>query len=115
MANRDADARNGKGLNDSRASYAKVGVDTQKEETGLSGLVQQLQATLTTRPAGVGRVVLPFGFFANVVEIGSGMGVAITTDGVGTKLLIAQQLKKYDTIGIDCVAMNVNDLLCVGA
>jgi len=42
-------------------------------------------------------------------------GLAFTSDGVGTKALIAQMMNRYDTIGIDCVAMNVNDLLCVGA
>lgn len=117
MANRDKKARRPKvtRTDESRALYAKVGVDTQREETGLNRLVQQLQETLTTRSAGVGRVTLPFGFFANVIDIGAGIGVAITTDGVGTKLLVAQSLSKYDTIGIDCVAMNVNDLLCVGA
>jgi len=43
------------------------------------------------------------------------MGLAVCADNVGTKLLVAQMLGKYDTVGIDCVAMNVNDLICVGA
>ncbi len=58
---------------------------------------------------------LDIGTFANVVAIGPNLGIALTTDGVGTKILITQMMDKYDTIGIDCVAMNVNDLLCVGA
>jgi phosphoribosylformylglycinamidine cyclo-ligase len=37
------------------------------------------------------------------------------TDGVGTKLIIAEQMGRFDTVGIDCVAMNVNDVVCVGA
>ena len=41
--------------------------------------------------------------------------MATHTDGVGTKVIIANLLKKYDTIGIDCVAMNVNDIICIGA
>ena len=59
-------------------------------------------------------MLLPFGYFANVIDIG-GTGIAICTDGVGSKALIAQMMGRYDTIGIDCVAMNVNDLICVGA
>jgi len=59
-------------------------------------------------------VQLPIGYFANVIDIG-GIGLGICTDGVGSKAIVAQMMNKYDTIGIDCVAMNVNDLLCVGA
>jgi phosphoribosylformylglycinamidine cyclo-ligase len=56
------------------------------------------------------------GYFANIIRIdGLNTGIAISTDGVGTKLLVAEQMGKYDTVGIDCIAMNVNDLLCVGA
>jgi phosphoribosylformylglycinamidine cyclo-ligase len=91
-----------------------VGVSTEKEESGLRTLVHHLQETLATRPAGLGQVKLPFGFFANVIDVG-GTGLAISTDGVGSKLLIAQMMDRYDTIGIDCIAMNVNDVLCVGA
>ena len=34
---------------------------------------------------------------------------------MGTKLIVAEQLDRFDTVGIDCVAMNVNDVICVGA
>src|SRR5262249_57277726 len=43
------------------------------------------------------------------------IGVAVSTDGVGSKLVVAEQLGRWDTVGIDCVAMNVNDVVCVGA
>ncbi|MFQ5898551.1 MAG: phosphoribosylformylglycinamidine cyclo-ligase [Candidatus Methylomirabilia bacterium] len=113
-ADRQATVRDGGRLADRRSSYAKVGVDTQREELGLETVLQQLEKTFGTRPDGLGSVKLPFRFFANVIEV-SGTGVAISTDGVGTKILVAQLMDKYDTIGIDCVAMNVNDILCVGA
>ena len=96
--------------------YSKVGVDTEKEESGLRLLVRQLEPTLANRPAGsVGHVRLPFGYFANVIQLTAETGLAISTDGAGTKVLVAQMVGRYDTIGIDCIAMNVNDLLCVGA
>ena len=57
---------------------------------------------------------MDIGYFANVIDIG-GIGLAICTDGVGSKSIIAQMMSRYDTIGIDCVAMNVNDAICVGA
>jgi phosphoribosylformylglycinamidine cyclo-ligase len=64
---------------------------------------------------GDSRQVLASGHYANVVRIDDQTGIAITTDGVGTKLVIAEQLRRWDTVGIDCVAMNVNDVICVGA
>ena len=92
--------------------YVEAGVDTNREEEALRRLVQQVRRTWPTQ--GLGRVMLDIGYFANVIELG-GLGLALTADGVGTKVLIAQMMNKYDTVGIDCVAMNVNDLLCVGA
>jgi phosphoribosylformylglycinamidine cyclo-ligase len=92
--------------------YSQAGVDSDREEEVLTRLVQQIRPTWSKQA--VGRVVLNIGYFANVIDVG-GLGIAITADGVGTKVLIAQMMDKYDTVGIDCVAMNVNDLLCVGA
>ena len=53
--------------------------------------------------------------YAGLIDIGGGNVLALHTDGVGTKVLIAEMLKEYRTVGIDCVAMNVNDLISVGA
>ena len=50
-----------------------------------------------------------------MIRIDERTGIALSTDGVGTKLLVAEQLGRFDTVGIDCVAMNVNDVICVGA
>ncbi len=55
------------------------------------------------------------GHFANIIRVDTNLGIALSADGVGTKLLIAEQMDRFDTIGIDCIAMNVNDLICVGA
>ena len=55
------------------------------------------------------------GHYASVLAIDERTGIAICTDGVGTKVIVAMQAGRFDTIGIDCVAMNVNDLICVGA
>jgi phosphoribosylformylglycinamidine cyclo-ligase len=98
---------------DARAEvYRATGVDTAEADAGLSNIIARVQSTWPTR--GMGRVVLPIGYFANVIEM-DGVGIALCTDGVGTKTVVAQMLGKYDTIGIDCVAMNVNDMICVGA
>jgi phosphoribosylformylglycinamidine cyclo-ligase len=59
-------------------------------------------------------VSLP-GHYASVLRLGEETGLALSTDTVGTKMVVAEQLGRYDTIGIDCVAMNVNDVICVGA
>ena len=42
-------------------------------------------------------------------------GIALSTDGVGSKVIVAEELGRFDTVGIDCIAMNVNDVICVGA
>ena len=94
------------------AIYRQSGVDTTEADAGLSRIIARVQKTWPR--AGLGRLVLPIGYFANVIEV-DGFGLALCTDGVGSKTIIADMMGKYDTIGIDCVAMNVNDMICVGA
>ena len=94
------------------ATYESAGVEASHEEVNLEGLGKWISATFDLNPC---RPLLPLGYFANVLPLTPELGLAFSTDGVGTKLLIAEMLEKYDTVGIDCVAMNVNDVLCVGA
>jgi phosphoribosylformylglycinamidine cyclo-ligase len=93
-------------------NYDAAGVNSVREETALKQLSIWINQTFRFNSA---KPLLPLGYFANVLQLSADIGLAISTDGVGTKLLVAQELGKYDTIGIDCIAMNVNDVLCVGA
>ena len=80
---------------------------------GLGALLRWIRPTFDQ--PGTPRPTLDIGYFANVIPVAPNLGIAISTDGVGTKLLVAQAAGRYDSVGIDCVAMNVNDVLCVGA
>jgi phosphoribosylformylglycinamidine cyclo-ligase len=93
-------------------AYARSGVDQGAADSAVAGLVRALGAIDLGRPSR--QVPLP-GHYASVIRIDDRTGIALSTDGVGTKLLVAEQLGRFDTVGIDCVAMNVNDVICVGA
>jgi phosphoribosylformylglycinamidine cyclo-ligase len=93
-------------------AYAKSGVDQSAADSAVTGLVRALGAIELGRPSR--QVPLP-GHYASVIKLDERVGIALSTDGVGTKLLVAEQLQRFDTVGIDCVAMNVNDVICVGA
>ncbi len=92
-------------------SYSKAGVDIFEEERAIKAIAGQLSETFKNRKG----VLKDIGTFANLIDIGNGKALALSTDGVGSKVLIAEQLEKYDTVGIDLIAMNVNDLICLGA
>ncbi len=89
-------------------SYAEAGVDIEKEERAVKSLLKSLEY----KRKDFGKPVL-VNHFASVIDIG--VKLAITTDGVGTKIKVAEIMNDFTTIGIDCVAMNVNDLMAVGA
>ncbi len=93
-------------------AYARAGVSQTAADAAVEALVRSLRAVDTGGPSRV--VPLP-GHFASVLRLDGDTGLALSTDTVGTKMVVAERLGRYDTIGIDCVAMNVNDVICVGA
>jgi phosphoribosylformylglycinamidine cyclo-ligase len=93
-------------------SYAAAGVDIAEADAGVRALVEVLRTIEPGRPS---RSVLPSGHYANVLRVAPNLGIAVGADGVGTKVIVAEQTGRYDTVGIDCIAMNVNDVICVGA
>src|SRR5439155_321501 len=97
---------------DRPGGYARAGVDTSRAERAVAGLVEVLRRIDPGHPS---RAVLGSGHYANVLRIDDRTGIALSTDGVGTKVVVAEQLQRFDTVGIDCIAMNVNDVVCVGA
>ena len=91
-------------------TYAKAGVDIDRK----SGARESLVGQLGYRRKGRGTLVNIKGLFTGLIDFGD-VYLTLCTDGVGTKLLIAEELGIWDTVGIDCIAMNVNDTICVGA
>ncbi len=96
-------------------TYANAGVDIEKVKHAHSSMAELFRQTFSNRFDKFGRVMSEIGHYAGMIDIGGGRLLAIHVDGVGTKTLVAHAMRKYDTIGIDCVAMNVNDLICMGA
>jgi phosphoribosylformylglycinamidine cyclo-ligase len=78
-----------------------------------SSIWDSIKSTFTFRK-GYGEPVPVFGHYGGLFKCGNEK-LVIHTDGVGTKLLVAQELDRYDTVGIDAIAMSVNDIICLGA
>ncbi len=103
-------------MSEEATSYAASGVDVTGEGAALAGLLSWVRKTFDQRPPGTaGHVAVDVGYFASVLTLTKDLGLAVSADGVGTKLLVAQLANRYEGVGIDLVAMNVNDLICVGA
>ncbi|GGN17412.1 phosphoribosylformylglycinamidine cyclo-ligase [Halarchaeum nitratireducens] len=92
----DADTESEEGM-----TYADAGVDIDASEAATAALVDAV--------ADVGNTT----DYAGLVPVGD-QYLALATDGVGTKLLVAEAMADYSTVGIDCIAMNVNDLVAAG-
>ena len=93
-------------------AYARAGVSQRAAGSAVEALVRSLRVINTGKPSRV--IPLP-GHYASVLRLDDRAGLALSTDTVGTKMVVAERLRRYDTIGIDCVAMGVNDVICVGA
>ena len=96
----------------SQDAYSAAGVSQRDADSAVEALVRSLKLIDTGKPS---RVVQLPGHYASVLRLDDRTGIAFGTDGVGTKMVVAERMARFETIGIDCVAMNVNDLICVGA
>ena len=95
------------------ASYAAAGVDIT---AGYKAVELMKRHVARTMPAGMEEAIGGFGGLFPLDIAGMAQPCLVSgTDGVGTKIRIAQLMDRHDTIGIDCVAMCVNDIICCGA
>ena len=93
------------------STYSEAGVDIDASEKATEALISQIK---NVGRKGDGEAIKLDNGFAGLVKLGDG-ALAMCTDGVGSKLLLAEEMDSLHTVGIDCVAMNTNDLICVGA
>ena len=91
-----------------KMTYSQSGVDIDKEEKA----IKEILSNIKFHRNGIGKPL--GGHYAGLIDFGE-YALVLCTDGVGSKVKIAFDMKKWDTVGIDCIAMNVNDAICVGA
>jgi phosphoribosylformylglycinamidine cyclo-ligase len=96
----------------SEPAYARAGVDQARSGSAVRALVDVLATISTGRP---GRAALGSGHYANVLRLDEKRGLALSTDSVGSKVIVCEQMGRFDTIGLDLIGMNANDVVCVGA
>lgn len=98
------------------SAYAEAGVDEEREQTAFGRVMRPwLARTKVKSPMVTSITGLSSGYFATLMHLPPGPPLALTTDGVGTKILLAREAGRWEPVGVDCVANNVNDLICVGA
>jgi phosphoribosylformylglycinamidine cyclo-ligase len=98
------------------STYAAAGVDEEREQAAFARVMRPWLARTKVRSPLVTSITgLASGYFATLMHLPPGPPIALTTDGVGTKILLAREANRWEPIGVDCVANNVNDLVCVGA
>jgi phosphoribosylformylglycinamidine cyclo-ligase len=97
-------------VSEKHLTYAESGVDIRKEEETIKALTGKLSYVRE----GLGAPLTGIGHYAGLLDFGE-YALALATDGVGSKVLIANEMQRWNTVGIDCIAMNVNDLLAIGA
>ena len=95
-------------------AYARAGVDVVRVKEIHRSIAASLAATFPSRRGKFGNPLMGIGHYAGLIDIGEGRALAMHTDSVGTKIQLAIQMERFDTVGIDCVAMTVNDLICLG-
>jgi phosphoribosylformylglycinamidine cyclo-ligase len=93
-----------------KMTYAGSGVDIHHENKA----IKALSSKISYKRTGLGAPLTDIGHYAGLIEFGE-YALGLATDGVGSKVLIANEMKRWNTVGIDCIAMNVNDLLAIGA
>lgn len=98
------------------SAYAQAGVDEEREQAAFARVMRPWLARTKVRSGMVTSITgLASGYFATIMHLPPGPAIALTTDGVGTKIMLAADARRWEPIGVDCVANNVNDLICVGA
>ncbi|MHC4579700.1 MAG: phosphoribosylformylglycinamidine cyclo-ligase [Planctomycetota bacterium] len=95
-------------------TYSGAGVDSTQAARETGALARILAETAAFR-TGAGTPLLAHGYYACALRLTNELALGVCTDGVGSKILVAERVGRFDTVGIDCVAMNVNDLICIGA
>ena len=97
----------------SAITYKTSGVDIDEANVFVKAIRKDIAGTLSPS------VIRDRGAFGSLFALGAkkykNPVLVSSTDGVGTKLLVAKAVGRHDTVGIDLVAMNVNDILCAGA